>query len=107
MRTMTVQEEIAHVINRALVSSVNPFDEYQVADAILALLHSRGWTNDPVALSLLDQAKKLRKVCPECEGAKTVFVEQRGWTRIHKDCPTCHGTGSIPVEAGNVEVRVK
>lgn len=65
--------------------------------------------NQVLALSLLDQARKLRKVCPDagCGGkgyrhATDKEYFDHGRTTI--ECDTCHGTGTLPIEPGDVDI---
>jgi hypothetical protein len=58
-----------------------------------------------MALSLLDQAKKLRKVCPKWRGGACSELECPDGT--HAPASQCRGTGLIPVEPEDAEVVVK
>lgn len=85
-----MEDEDALVADEATEERVIQFIELSPTDQILAL-------------ALLSQAKKLRKVCPDkiipsdCNGNECLC--KRNWD--------CHGTGSIPVGPEDVEVRVK
>lgn len=75
-------------------------------DSIFALLRERGWTNDPVAVSLLEQVRKLRKVCPDADFREDGMCR----TDMNLDCPIeggCNGTGTLPIEAGDVVVKLR
>lgn len=59
--------------------------------------------NQVLALSLLDQAKKLKKPCPRCDGEKKCIDTEGN----EYDCELCHGSGHLPVEPGDVIVELR
>jgi hypothetical protein len=60
--------------------------------------------NQVLALHLLDQAQKLRKVCPDADFREDGMCR----TDMNLDCPIeggCNDTGTLPIEAGDVVVK--
>lgn len=117
------------------INVIEPWTSHRIdfaRDARLSQFAHLSDSDQALALYLLQEAKKLVKVCPECEGKKYIIkisygckknmegcidppkhcVNEDGETCTfetqteHKTiCPTCHGTGHLPVEAGDVVVK--
>lgn len=67
------------------------------------LLHILGAGNSKTDAELSRRAKKLKKPCPRCDGEKKCIDTEGN----EYDCELCHGSGHLPVEPGDVVVRVK
>jgi hypothetical protein len=93
MRSTTEEEDRA--TNQYFARKIKPIHGIILSEA-----------DEKLALSLLAQAKKLKKVCPDADFREDGMCR----TDMNLDCPIeggCNDTGTLPIEAGDVVVKLR